>query len=101
MSRSDGQPLRRALVLILPLAIAAAVVTSRLAADEPHKVPAPTLDEASAPSSTETAVLAGGCFWGVQGVFQHVEGVTKVVSGYAGGEQATADYELVSSGTTG
>ena len=100
MSRSARHPLRRVLVLVLPLTVAVAFVASGLAADEPVKVPAPTVDESSASASTETAVLAGGCFWGVQGVFQHVEGVTKVVSGYAGGEQATADYELVSSGTT-
>jgi methionine-S-sulfoxide reductase len=47
------------------------------------------------------AVLAGGCFWGVQGVFQHVKGVAEAESGYAGGAQATADYETVSTGTTG
>jgi peptide-methionine (S)-S-oxide reductase len=47
------------------------------------------------------AVLAGGCFWGVQGVYQHVTGVTQAVSGYAGGSQADAAYERVSSGTTG
>jgi peptide-methionine (S)-S-oxide reductase len=52
-------------------------------------------------ASTETAVLAGGCFWGVQGVFAHVKGVQSVVSGYSGGEAATADYETVSTGTTG
>ena len=46
-------------------------------------------------------VLAGGCFWGVQGVFQHVQGVTSAVSGYTGGEKSTAQYETVSSGTTG
>lgn len=65
-------------------------------------VPAPTVDEpTAAPGTTETAVLAGGCFWGVQGVFQHVKGVTMAESGYAGGQQATADYETVSTGTTG
>lgn len=65
-------------------------------------VPAPTVDEPrAAPGVTETAVLAGGCFWGVQGVFQHVKGVTMAESGYAGGQQATADYETVSTGTTG
>src|SRR5215510_1522888 len=47
------------------------------------------------------AVLAGGCFWGVQGVFQHVNGVTNAVSGYAGGDKATANYETVGSGRTG
>jgi peptide-methionine (S)-S-oxide reductase len=49
----------------------------------------------------ETAVLAGGCFWGVQGVFEHVKGVARVLSGYAGGTEATANYETVSSGRTG
>ena len=51
--------------------------------------------------ATETAVLAGGCFWGVQGVFQHVEGVKNAVSGYSGGEKKTAVYETVGSGRTG
>ena len=49
----------------------------------------------------QTAVLAGGCFWGVQGVYEHVRGVQKVLSGYAGGEKATAHYDIVSSGSTG
>jgi len=70
-------------------------------ADEPVRaVPAPALDEPAAGTS-ETVVLAGGCFWGVQGVFQHVKGVTRAVSGYTGGEKGTAEYETVSSGTTG
>jgi peptide-methionine (S)-S-oxide reductase len=65
-------------------------------------IPAPTLDETTAPgAATEVAVLAGGCFWGVQGVFQHVKGVTSAVSGYAGGDKRTAHYETVGSGTTG
>src|SRR5215469_8145485 len=51
--------------------------------------------------TSAVAVLAGGCFWGVQGVFQHVEGVTSAVSGYAGGAADTAHYEMVSSNTTG
>jgi peptide-methionine (S)-S-oxide reductase len=64
-------------------------------------VPPPALDEPSGQAQSEVAVLAGGCFWGVQGVFQHVTGVSQAVSGYAGGSQATAEYETVSSGTTG
>ena len=51
--------------------------------------------------STERAVLAGGCFWGVQGVFQHTAGIVSAVSGYSGGSKANADYEKVSTGTTG
>ena len=55
----------------------------------------------SAAYADETIVLAGGCFWGVQGVYQHVKGVTKAVSGYAGGEANTAHYEMVGTGETG
>ncbi len=62
--------------------------------------PDATLDEKAA-KGTETAVFAGGCFWGVDAVFKHVKGVTDVVSGYSGGEKSTAQYEIVSTGTTG
>jgi peptide-methionine (S)-S-oxide reductase len=64
------------------------------------RVPPPATD-AAAMSPSETAVFSGGCFWGVQAVFQHVDGVSRVVSGYAGGTADTADYRTVSSGTTG
>jgi peptide-methionine (S)-S-oxide reductase len=70
------------------------------AAESAKVVPPPAADLPATPG-TEVAVLAGGCFWGVQGVFQHVEGVTSAVSGYAGGDKATADYGRVSSGHTG
>jgi peptide-methionine (S)-S-oxide reductase len=71
-------------------------------AEEAHSVPLPKLDEtASTAATSETVVLAGGCFWGVQGVFQHVQGVTSAVSGYAGGEKDTAHYEIVGTGSTG
>jgi peptide-methionine (S)-S-oxide reductase len=69
-------------------------------AQEGIAIPAPALD-AAADGATETAVLAGGCFWGVQGVFQHVTGVKSAVSGYSGGEEATAHYRMVGSGRTG
>jgi peptide-methionine (S)-S-oxide reductase len=72
-----------------------------LKAEVAQMVPAPKADSAKAPGDTQTAVISGGCFWGVQGVFQHVKGVKRVVSGYAGGEKATAEYETVSTGTTG
>jgi peptide-methionine (S)-S-oxide reductase len=77
--------------------------TERAAAAEvAHAIPAPAVDEETAAgTTTETAVVAGGCFWGVQGVFQHVDGVTNAVSGYAGGEQSTAHYKIVGSGQTG
>jgi peptide-methionine (S)-S-oxide reductase len=64
-------------------------------------VPAPAHDEAAASSHSETAVFAGGCFWGVQGVFQHVRGVKEVMSGYTGGLADTAQYDRVSEGDTG
>jgi peptide-methionine (S)-S-oxide reductase len=65
-------------------------------------LPNPAVDESPAQtSSQQTAVLAGGCFWGIQAVFQHVKGVTHVTSGYSGGASATAGYEVVSSGETG
>jgi peptide-methionine (S)-S-oxide reductase len=73
-----------------------------LEAEVAHAIPAPAADEeTSAGTTTETAVLAGGCFWGVQGVFQRVNGVINAVSGYAGGEASTAHYKVVGSGQTG
>jgi peptide-methionine (S)-S-oxide reductase len=72
-----------------------------LGAEAPVVVAPPTIDNPKAPGSLQTAVLAGGCFWGVQGVFEHVRGVQKVVAGYAGGDRSTAEYETVSSGSTG
>ncbi|MDN4999997.1 peptide-methionine (S)-S-oxide reductase MsrA [Bradyrhizobium sp. GCM10027634] len=70
------------------------------AAEDAVVIPAPAMD-ASPASGIQTAVVAGGCFWGVQGVFQHTAGVVNAVSGYAGGTKATADYQTVSTGRTG
>ena len=70
------------------------------AAEAAIVIPAPTTDPATNDTNA-TAVVAGGCFWGVQGVFQHVKGVTSAVSGYAGGDESTAHYETVGSGRTG
>jgi len=65
-------------------------------------IPAAAVDTpASEVKRSETAVLAGGCFWGMQGMFEHVKGVTKVVAGYSGGEASTAHYEMVGTETTG
>jgi peptide-methionine (S)-S-oxide reductase len=71
-----------------------------LAAEAVVKAPAPTLVEPVS-GHRETAIFAGGCFWGVQGVFAHVKGVISATSGYAGGKASTAEYETVSTGTTG
>ena len=70
-------------------------------AEAPVIIAPPAFDNPKAPGPPQTAVLAGGCFWGVQGVFEHVRGVQKVIAGYAGGDRASAEYETVSSGTTG
>ncbi len=71
------------------------------AAEKAVPLPVPAKDIAAATSATETAVFAGGCFWGVQAVFQHTNGVINAVSGYAGGEKSTANYQMVGSGRTG
>jgi peptide-methionine (S)-S-oxide reductase len=82
--------------------LAAALVLPACADESPKVIPAAQVDAPKAQAAnTETAVLSGGCFWGVQGVFEHLKGVTKVVSGYAGGASATAQYEIVSTGMTG
>lgn len=75
-------------------------ITNASGGEKAVVVPAPAVDE-PATSSSEKAVLAGGCFWGVQAVFQHINGVSRAVSGYAGGEARDAHYEIVSSGRTG
>ena len=83
------------------LAIAGAGLAACLAsgASAASPLPAPRFDPPA--HGPQVAVLSGGCFWGVQGVFEHVKGVRKVWAGYAGGKQATANYELVSTGITG
>jgi peptide-methionine (S)-S-oxide reductase len=70
------------------------------AAEQPKLLPAPLSDVADK-SASQTAVFAGGCFWGTQGLFQHINGVTAVKAGYAGGSAQTAVYELTETGTTG
>ena len=70
-------------------------------AEQAVVIPPPAFDNPKTAGALQTAVLAGGCFWGVQGVYQHVHGVRKVLSGYAGGEKSTAHYEIVAGGRTG
>lgn len=86
---------------LMAIALACTALTVPAAAQEGIALPAPAIDTAALQGSTDVAVLAGGCFWGVQGVFQRVEGVENAVSGYAGGEADTAHYEMVGSGQTG
>ena len=96
MSRS-----RDTLLAAVLLPAAFLVAAPRLHADEaPRLVPAPALD-APAAAGPQSIVLSGGCFWGVQGVFEHVRGVQSAVSGYTGGASDTASYEAVSTGNTG
>ena len=89
-------------------ALAALAVTvvlagcSASAADVKGAIPAPRVDVPAAEATgRQVAVLAGGCFWGLQGMFEHVTGVTRVVAGYAGGEESTANYDAVSTESTG
>jgi peptide-methionine (S)-S-oxide reductase len=72
-----------------------------LGAEPATVIPAPAVDNPKAEGPMQSAVLAGGCFWGVQGVYQHVRGVREVLSGYAGGDKSSARYETVGRGRTG
>jgi peptide-methionine (S)-S-oxide reductase len=99
MRRSQTSRLTLCAAAIGALAVAFMGASSR-AAEDAVVIPPPTADVAAA-EGLQTAVVSGGCFWGVQGVFQHTKGVASAVSGYAGGSQMTATYEQVSTGTTG
>jgi len=92
----------RQIIALASAAVLALVwyVAPSMAAEDAVVIPPPSADVAPA-DGLKTFVLAGGCFWGVQGVYQHTRGVTKAVSGYAGGKASTASYEIVGSGTTG
>ena len=93
---------RRLVVAALFLLPAAWTFTHGATAEATKLVPAPVSDPTAASSSgMQTIVVSGGCFWGVQGVFQHVKGVESAISGYAGGAPDTANYETVSTGRTG
>ncbi len=75
-------------------------LSGAMAGDETRRIP-PTIRDIAATGETQTAVIAGGCFWGVQGIFQHVTGVVGTATGYAGGSAETATYELTETGRTG
>jgi peptide-methionine (S)-S-oxide reductase len=97
---------RRALVVASLLLAAAVVVAGGQGVlsirKEPTRIlPPPAVDAKPSEAATEVAVLAGGCFWGMQGIYQHTKGVVSAVSGYAGGERRTAEYDLVGTGRTG
>jgi peptide-methionine (S)-S-oxide reductase len=82
------------------LAISSFLVAPLRASEDAVVIPAPAFDAQPA-GNIQTVVVAGGCFWGVQGVFQHTTGVVNAISGYAGGNKSTAEYNMVSTGTTG
>jgi len=87
-----------AALMLIPLACLSARLVN--AAEQAVVIPPPASDE-TASTGLQTVVLAGGCFWGVQGVYQHTKGVKRAVSGYAGGQKETAHYEMVGTGRTG
>ena len=88
-------------IFAAPLLFAAACSTSAAAATADATFPEPAADAPALTSGTQTAVFAGGCFWGVDAVFKHVKGVTRVVSGYAGGSREDANYGEVTTGRSG
>jgi len=89
-------------VAVLAMAAWGAWSALAISGERAVRIPAAAVEEPPPQgTSSETIVLAGGCFWGVQAVYQHVTGVTRAISGYAGGTKATALYEIVSSGRTG
>src|SRR5579872_24782 len=100
MPRSSFSRLSLCAAALGALAISALTAAPSLAAEDAVVIPPPAMDAQPA-NGIQTAVLAGGCFWGVQGVFQHTAGVVNAISGYAGGNKTTADYQMVSTGTTG
>ncbi len=100
--RHASRPSRRlAIVAVAIVGVIASGCAAQAEANGPVKAPTPAYDPSAVGDGLRTAILSGGCFWGIQGVFEHVKGVKQVLSGYAGGSKATADYELVSTGTTG
>ena len=91
----------RSLTFLAAMCLTGAALFSPSHAAEINRViPLPVAETAAPAGDTETAVIAGGCFWGVQAVYQHMKGVTNAVSGYAGGTQQTANYNAVSAGAT-
>src|SRR4030081_1082290 len=100
MRRRPFSRLSHCAAAIGALAILAFAVSPSRAAEDAVIIPAPAMD-AQASNGIQTAVIAGGCFWGVQGVFQHTAGVLNAVSGYSGGSKMTANYNMIGTGTTG
>lgn len=100
LARLPRYPVLKAALAAIPF-VAAGWCSPARAEAGPLLLPPPAVQAAPQERGLQTAVFAGGCFWGVQGVFEHVRGVRQAVSGYAGGPAAAASYELVSTGRTG
>ena len=100
MTKSLRRATGSVVFVVVVILIGLALKMGSIAAQDAPSLPAPAVDVPAGEATSAVAVLAGGCFWGVQGVFQHTKGVTNAVSGYAGGEKNTAHYEAVGSGTT-
>lgn len=99
---STGKEIRLILGMLTAAASVYLINANGAFAETAVKIPPPVFDVPADPNiSPQTAVFAGGCFWGIQAVFQHTKGVLNAVSGYAGGEKETADYRSVSTGKTG
>lgn len=89
------------LILLAVGVLTCGLIMERTANGAGAPLPNPAVDESPASSARETVVFAGGCFWGIQAVFEHIKGVTKATAGYSGGTLKNPSYEEVSSGTTG
>jgi peptide-methionine (S)-S-oxide reductase len=101
MKRIFGSAFSTALALTVFVAAGLTVRSNSAVAEGGRFVPSPVVDLPPGQATSAVVVLAGGCFWGVQGVYQHVKGVSSAISGYAGGDGKTAGYEAVSAGRTG
>src|SRR5216110_2813210 len=88
-------------IVLIFFGLCISVPINAVSAEVNIAIPAPLVDNPKASGPLQTAVVAGGCFWGVQSVFEHMRGVKKVLSGYSGGDKSTAEYEIVSTGRTG
>ena len=86
---------------LIGLLLSAAACIGCQAGEAAVRIPAPLVDDTPATGKLQTAILAGGCFWGVQGVYQHLTGVKNVLSGYSGGAREDADYQTVGGGNSG
>ena len=100
MARTTFSRLSLAVAALGALAITSFLIAPSRASEDAVIIPPPAID-AKTTDGVQTAVIAGGCFWGVQGVFQHTAGVINAVSGYSGGSKATANYTMIGTGTTG